>query len=403
MKTHLLFIFLILSFLAQPALSDPLKIVPVLSLTQAYDDNILFSNNNEEQDFITTASGRIHIKQKTRRLDARLKGKLDKVIYQTLSEYNSLDKSLSGQADYSVSERINIGAHAQYVQDSQKDSKLESSGLVILGDRKTKDFSLSGSYLFTEKIMGKIDMGFRKETIKKNLDKENNEIASTSWTLSKDLSQNFSGTTGLFSISYFNSESAINEYFADNTIESYKDYTSDIWQIYSGFSKDISEHYTFYIQAGGNYSKTREEARTASNHSIQESDRFGGVFFTGLNYSGEKSKVKIDVSHDLRQGSGTNGAVERSSVTFGVEHKVTDNFSATFKTYSFLNKNKRETSADIDDLTFNVQPGFKYKIGNGLILSGMYKATVIENRQDNTSSKRNLVYIGITKTFNELF
>ena len=411
---YVLLVFLVLSGLVHPVFGNPLEITPVLSFNQTYNDNIFFSKNNKDHDFITTASGRLFVKKKTHRLDARLGVEFDRIIYHELSEYDSWDKLLSGQADYRVSERMGLGVSAQYVKDSQRDSKIDTSGLVVMGDRNAKDFSLSGSYMFAEMTKGEIDIGFEQENIEQCLDREDNENFSVNMMFSKDISQTFKGTTGLFSINYSNYTSGIEEYISDDisTTGSFKDYKSDVWQMYTGFSRDITKLYTVYFQVGASFSKTHEEKRTRmslnginaviSSHVILEDDAFGAVLFTGLNYSGEKSDAKIAVSHDVKQGSGTNGAVERSSVSADFTRKVTDSFQTTFKTSWYLNKNERETSKDIDEQTFNIQPGFRYKIADDLVLFGIYRATLIKDRQDSTSSNRNLVYIEITKNFNSL-
>ncbi len=85
----------ILTGVVQPALSDPVTLMPVLTINQMYNDNINFSKSNEEHDLVTTASGNLYVKQKTQRLDASVGGGFDKIIYQRFNEYDSLQSAIN--------------------------------------------------------------------------------------------------------------------------------------------------------------------------------------------------------------------------------------------------------------------------------------------------------------------
>jgi len=195
------------------------------------------------------------------------------------------------------------------------------------------------------------------------------------------------------------------------TSTAFQEYTTDIFQFSTGFSKDITELYNIYCQVGASYSMTNEDlrirhTRTGTGALVseeispdQEDETFGGVISTGLKYDGLYYDMELHLSQDIQGASGTNGAVQRSSVAGNIDGKLTDNFTLTLDTSLYLNQNERKNQEDIDELTFSIQPGFRYKFYHDFTLSGFYRFTSVEDRQDNTTSERNMVYVVIKKDF----
>jgi len=136
-----------------PVSADPTKIVPFISLVQEYSDNILFSASNEEEDFITTVSGGLAIKYKTQVINAGLEARLDQALYKDFDELNALDKFLSGNVSYKATERLGIGAMALLSEDFRRDREIETTGLLISGERKTMRFSFH-RIIFFLKLQG---------------------------------------------------------------------------------------------------------------------------------------------------------------------------------------------------------------------------------------------------------
>jgi hypothetical protein len=131
----------------------------------------------------------------------------------------------------------------------------------------------------------------------------------------------------------------------------------------------------------------------------QDDKTFGGVISAGLKYDGLYYDMGISFSQDMRGASGTNGAVQRSSVAGNIYGKLTDSFFITLDASCYLNRNERQNQTDTDELTFNIQPGFRYEISKDFTFSGFYRFTSVDNRQDNTISERNLIYFLIKKEF----
>ena len=229
--------------------AGPTKIVPFVSLTQEYSDNIFFSSNNAQEDFITTVSGGLSIKQKKEVIDLGFNARFDKLLYWDFSDWDSLDMFFSGNVNYRATERLGIGASAQYSEDSRRDRETDTTGLLVTGDRETARFSLSSNYLFSEILKGDITLGYGSVAVEEAGRIEDNDDFRVDISFSKNLSQTFTNTTGLLNISYLRYTADIDTISAGAVFTSnvFQEYTSDIFQFSTGFSKDITELYNIYF------------------------------------------------------------------------------------------------------------------------------------------------------------
>ncbi|MFA5905758.1 MAG: hypothetical protein WC836_17630 [Desulfobacula sp.] len=388
--------------------AGPDKITPYVSLKQEYSDNILFSSANEKDDFISTGTGGIVLSRKDEKTDARLDAKLLRLFYWDNDQLDSTDGGILGNWNYKMTERFGIGTKAEYQKDSRRDTDTDTTGLILSGDRERTDFSVSANYLFSELSRGEVTGGYGTSEIDEINDDEDSDTLTLNFAFTRNLSKTFANTTGLLNFSYMKYTSDV-ETISPGLITTtyFRDFSSDVFQLYGGFSKDITELYNVYVQAGASYTDTTEGLRTRLSGLVssdvrsadQTSDSLGGVLATGLKYDGLYYDVGLSVSHDVRGSIGTNGTAERSAVSLEIDGKLTDEFFLTFDTSLYLNRNERKTLSDLDELTFNLQPGFRYRITDTFTLTGVYRYTSVENRQNDNTSERNLVYLMIKKDF----
>ncbi len=401
----------ILSGAVFPVSADPTKIVPFISMNQEYSDNIIFTADNEEDDFITTVSGGLAVKHNTEVINASLNARLDQFLYKEFDQLDSLDKFFSGNVHYRTTERLGVGATALYSEDSRRDRDTATTGLLVSGDRDTTRFSLSSDYLFSEITKGDIKLDFGRVETEGIYQDEDNDGLRLDISFSRNLSETFKNTTGLLNFSYLHYTADVDTTIpgAVQTSSVFQDNTSDIFQLSTGFSKNITEIYNIYCLLGASYSKTDEELRVRNTLTgglvsdvtfpDQEDETWGGVLSAGLNYDGLYYDMGLSLSQDMRAGSGTNGAVQRSSVSGNIYGNLTDKFFIRLDASCYLNQNERTNQADTDDLTFNIQPGFGYKFSHDFVLSCFYRFTSVEDRENNITRERNMIYLMIKKEF----
>ena len=225
--------------------ADPGKIVPFVSVKEEYSDNVLFSNTNEQDDFITTATGGVVLSYDAERVNTRLDAKIKRLIYVDNDQLDATDGSARGTWDYQATERLGLGASAEYREDSRRDTDADTTGLILSGDRKRSEAGASASYLFTELFSGKLSGEYGMEEIDEINQDEDNDTLRVDLSFSRNMSKTFKNTTGLLNFSYLHYTSDI-ETFVPGTITQtyYRDFTSDVFQAYTGLSKAVTELYS---------------------------------------------------------------------------------------------------------------------------------------------------------------
>lgn len=402
----------LLSGIPFPVSAGPTSFVPFVSVKQEYSDNILFAED-EEEDFITTVSGGMTLKHKKELTNVSLSAQLDQLMYWDFDELDSLDKSFSSNVSHRATERLGFGASARYSEDSRRDRDTDTTGLLISGDREDTRFTVSSDYLFSERTKGDITLEYGQVDIDEINSIEDDDILSVNISFSRDLSGTFKNTTGILNLNYFRYKADIETVTPGGVITSttFQEYISDTVQVSAGFSKDITELYNIYCQVGASYTKTDEGSRllqtitgtdfVLSNITFPDQDdsNLGGVLSAGLNYRGLYYDMGLSLSQDMREASGTNGVVQRSSISGNIHRRVTDKLTLTLDASCYLNTNERESQADTEDLTINIQPGFRYRFSHDFILRGIYRFTSVDDRQNNTTRERNMIYVVIRKEF----
>ena len=399
------------------ALADPDSLTPFISIDQQYSDNILFSDDRPEADWITAVEGGLTLARKTQRLDTLLTGRLKQRWYADNSALDALDGFASGSVDYRLTERLSLGGTADYSKDSTRDRDTDSTGLKIAGDREKYGFSVSSDFMVSEITKAGIEVSYGNTEIDEDDELEDNDSFNVTLSFSKDLSETFKNTTGLLNISYFRYTADIDSQYQYQSLglsfnrDTFQEYTSDTFQFSAGFSRQLTEIMDVYFLAGASYSRTDEKtsfktfltengALSRQGDLTDEQDAtVGGVFSTGVNYKGLKSTMGLALSQDMRGASGTNGVVQRTSLSGNVSRRLTEDLTFSLNASCYLNQNERTTQDDTDDLTFNVQPGFRYRFTHTFSLSGYYRYTHLDDRIEETQTERNLFSMTLKKEF----
>ena len=410
-------LIVVLVLWACAALAGPDSFTPFISINQQYSDNILFSDDQPEADWITAVEGGLTLERKTQRLDTLLTGRLKQRWYVDNSALDALDGFVSGSIDYRLTERLSLGGTADYSKDSTRDRDTDTTGLKIAGDREKYGFSASSDFMVSEITKAGLEVTYGNTEIDEDDQLEENDSFNVTLSFSKNLSETFRNTTGLLNLSYFRYNADIDSqyryqflgaWFNRNT---FQEYTSDTFQFSTGFSRQLTEIMDVYCLAGASYSRTDEktsyktflaESGTLAGQgdlTDEQSDTWGGVFSTGINYKGLKSNMGLALSQDMRGASGTNGVVQRTSLSGNVNHRLTEELTLSLKASCYLNQNERTTQEDTDDLTFNIQPGFRYRFTHTFSLSGYYRFTHLDDRIEDTQTERNLFSMTLKKEF----
>ena len=366
-------IFLLLMSLTS-ALAGEWHLIGSMGAKEEYNDNLFFDESSEVDDFVTTLSPGLELSKITERAKLSLNGRLDHRIYASESDLNDTDQQYLGSVQYAVTPRLNLSGSAEYRRDSSPDRDIETTGLVLgTNTRHTQRYSAAGNYVFSEKMTGTISYDYTKDKYKSESDSDS-ETNSVNLLLSRDI--------GLISNAQGRLILAYNRYhYSESDVDSY--------EMMVGFSKALSETWSFVADAGASYSRT--DFVTLD----KKDSNWGFVGNTTLSWSGEKTSVNFTLSHDVSSASNLGSATNRTSLSFSVNRRFTLDLSGYIAGGYYRNKSDRNqySTTEIDEESFYGRAGMKYTIINDLFIDTAYTYNRVDYRVTNETADRNLFMI----------
>ena len=371
--------FLMGSLLAAAGWADEFKVIPSVALKGEYNDNIFFSENNKEDDFIGTLSPGLEIIERTERLDLNLSGAAHIIEYADNDELSGVDFDTMGLFKFGLTPKLDFRANALYDKTTQPDRDIVADGLVQNDrTRRRQRYGAGLDYTFTEKAAISLDYLYQDDDWSgSDRDTQDLTINSGDMLFTYDLSRTFDSTIGRLNAGYAN----------------YDYETSEIDYYFStiGFLHHFSEIYSIQLDAGARYSDAEFDDTN------QDDQTWGGKGSLKLLYNGEFTQADLTASRDVSYASGRSGSVLRTAFVFDVRHRFLEKLWAGLSTGYYLNKSDQDefSSEEIDEQTFRIRPRLLWELHRYVTLEGAYSYTYINDDADNTDSQRNLVYLQI--------
>jgi hypothetical protein len=376
-----------------------MKLIPSVHLRQEYIDNLFMTQNDIMDDFITTASPGLTIKQLSERLKLNLNSRLDRAWYHQNKELNGYDKAASGGLSYAATERLNLAADASYSRDSRPDRDLDDTGLILDSTKRDRyNGGVSGNYLISEKTSATLSSSFHQDDYQTE-GNENNDYKSN--TVNMGIYHRPAWLNSLTTI-FCNSQYSQYEYETS---------TVDYYSISTGAESDVSETFNIRFDLGARY--TVSEFQTSkwvlSNPpygyeivGVEETNRSkGGIGLISLNYHGEFIHCAMRVSHDIQPASGRDGSSERTSMSLTVGKRFTEELNCSLDGSYFVNNADEDefSSVAIDEETFRLSFKTRYNFSSFVYLEAGYSFTRIMDETADTKVDRNLTFINYVHSF----
>ncbi len=381
---------------------------PYLYVSEQYSDNIFFSSSNPEKDFITIATAGFLFRHTAARLRAKFDGAIEQLFYQDNTAFNGTEGQALASLNYQLTERVGLGGSFGYYRDLRKDRIFNNSGLIDNknGDRNTINFNVTSSYTFSEITQGEMRIGYENIQLDDSTGDESTAVFTMGLSLNRNLSRYFKNINGLLNFSYRHYASD-RQYDVNPQVSNSQDYQADIFQLYAGFSKQLTALFSCYAQVGGSYTANRERTRIRQlifGNVVEfpnqvDDEKLGAVILSGITYKGLYTNVGVSLSHDINEGTGTTGTVERSKIGLDIRREITKALSFTLNASVYRNTGERTLREDINRLSFSCQPGLFYKFTNTWTVSGHYRFISTEDRENHLTTKRNLIYFKLRKDF----
>jgi hypothetical protein len=385
---------------AGSAFADEFKLLPGISLRQEYNDNLFFDRWAKTHDFITTISPKLDLTNKTEKLDLALSGRVDILEYLENSSLNRKDQFYTGSGRYSFTQKLGVSARGSYTSDSRPDRDVLVSGLVYNSARRlTTTYGFGSDYVFTEKTTGFVSYDYAKsDWSSPKFSGYNYEWYGVNGGFSRDMSSLMAGTKAQLNMGY------------DNT--KYLGLEIDTYMASLGVTKKFSEVWSFSVDGGARYLRSDFVATTFQLVPIlppfiyqvvritqpQTTEKLAWLAHSTLSYAGEKTNGSLTLGRDIYAGSGSLGALERTSAALSVSRRLTWEWSGTFSASYYTNRAKSGAfgTFEINRETVSVSPGIRYEFTRDVFLDVAYSFILARDIFNETEVQRNQVWVRLT-------
>ncbi|MCB2184568.1 MAG: outer membrane beta-barrel protein [Desulfobulbaceae bacterium] len=374
MKKSLLFFSALFLLPSANSSADDFRVIPNAAIRQEYNDNVFFTRDNEDDDFITTASVGVDVRERTERLSALFKGRLDGLYYFDNDNLNDIEEYYDGKLDYQLNSFLKLSAGAGYSVDSRADRDISITGIDFGTDvRRRQSYSVSADYRFSEKTSLFSTYSYQNDQF---------EIDDTNEFTGQNV------LVGLTRTLQFTKPTTARFYAQYSHYDFYTSKTQN-YRLTAGVSRQVSEKLSYVVDAGPRLTegKAKRSGETSSDSGL------GGQF--SLTYNEELTTAEMNFSHEISGSSGRDGATERTGLVFSLRHRFGERSSAQMRVSGYLNKVDRNTAFinDLEELTINFNPSVRYEINREFSLVAAYRHSRIEDLEDNTEKRRNLFYV----------
>jgi predicted porin len=376
----ILFAFSILVFFSTSvALSAETSLLTSVGLKQEYNDNILYTRNDKNDDFISYVTPSFRLKHATELLELSALAGLEALFYWDNSNLDTINQRYRLDGKYRLTERWSVSAEGRYLKDTTLDSQLEETGTV--GKRQDRHRYNAGTgldYAVSERSEIGADYNFQKT----------------------DYERKSSVDTKFHSVRFFYRRRLQNQKDVITIFPRFAYGDSDDWDAYSAtlnfrWQHPFSETLDTSITVGPRYSRIDYKDNRG------DTDNWGGVVDMWLRKRGELTTGRLGFSNRLRSRS--NGEIINVSRLYcNVDHRLSYRFGVGFRggaTYSNLIEDSPET--DDDRWYLDVSPSAFYRLTERLRLRLLYsynRQTALD-RKGNPSTDRQRVWLQLTFNF----
>lgn len=397
--SFLLYLLLLLTSLwTTSAVADERKVIPSIAFKQEYSDNLFFSAQSRQSDFISTISPGLELMNNTDRLTAGMKMHLDSSYYQDHQNLDSVDQDISGNLGYAVSSRANVFTSGGYRRDSRVDSQFTQTGLVLSDvPRELYNYQLGGDYALSEVMGVKLAYTYNSEYYDSSqyAAYQSNAI---SMELNRDLSELLSSTVGrirLGAMDYNNDGT----YGLKNGSQT-KNYTGTV-----GAERRLDERFSYFADIGLRYTESTLDTYRLVPSGIPssylvvpyeaQSNGTGITGQTGVTYQGELNSAQLSLAHEVAPASGSNGTVERTTLQCSAGRKLNETSQIALSAGYAMNKSTQDgsTTNTIDQQSYWLQPKLVYDLTQQWAVETSYSYALVHDKEVDTDSYRNLVML----------
>ncbi|OPY70273.1 MAG: hypothetical protein A4E57_00687 [Syntrophorhabdaceae bacterium PtaU1.Bin034] len=383
---------------AGPARADDFRLLPSITEELQYNDNVLISPTDRLSDFLSVTTGGLQLTDKTERMNLDVSAGATWNAYRRNTTFDSRGYRGSAQIGYLLNPRLQVSGQFSYMDDSQPDQELQTTGLVLDGVRRTNiTADASAVYNFSEKTAGSLLYGHGAVRYDSQRFSDLNYDTAT-FGLTHDLSRFLRNTKATFNAAYARYSTA------DLDVENY--------EARVGLNHALHEKWSISVNGGVRRTDSTFDQVTLLGFAPVFVDGFfgfvpvfgreresrvswGGVGEVALSYQGELTDGTFAASQDIEPASGRGGTVERTAFTFSLGRQLSYEFRSRLAVEYFINSSKGNEFATIptNTRTLNIRPSVRYDFNRDMFVEGSYTFTKLDDREAGQTAYRNLFMV----------
>jgi hypothetical protein len=361
---------------------------------EEYNDNIFFSNKNEEDDFITTGIIGLDYKGATERATATLKARVEGQAYLDNSDLSDVNQYYTAGLSVGLTPRLSLIGDGRFEIDNRPDRDVDETGLSTQGseERMRQRYSGGFEYQLSEltRLFATANAG--RDDYEGNSDNDDFKTWGGEGGVTRVFSSFQKPTVGRLAFGYSRFD--------------YDDADTDYYYTSMGVSRELSETYTLAVYGGVRYTDTDYDVRRrvldpgpppALRTTIEtvNDQNWGGNGSASLSFKDDRTRWEIAASHDLTGATSNGQSVKRTKVAFDIYHRWDWALGAGLTARYFINKSEVDDPGlgEVDDRTLYVRPRVRYHFTDDLYLEASYRYTYQDDREDDTHSQRNQAFL----------
>jgi hypothetical protein len=369
------------------------NLVPSVTVRQEYNSNIDLDDRkkNEKDDFITKVIPRLRSTYRTERLSLGFTAQAVPTLYWKDEDRSDVDFDGSGNAEYALTPRLSASADARFAVDNQSDRNVATTGQSS-GRRYLYGNNIGLSYVLNEITSASLDFGYDRTDYTSREDGEDFQGFNLSAGLSRDLESWLPRTVGQLGAGY-----------------GYYDYETS--RIQSGFATvglrhRISEKWEASGTLGARYTHSKFDQVELQfvppfflvPVTVEKTNSgWGGVGQFELSYTEAMTRYALSALHDINVAY-SDGPTELTSVSFSVNHRIRDEWSAGLSAAWSWNRSDDDefTAARRDETTYSVSPSLSWTPVRAWTFTAGYGYLWLHDAEDDTNADRHLAFLEAT-------
>lgn len=360
------------------------RLTPSVGVREEYNNNLYFDRDDEKDTWLTTVSPALEMTWRTERLDASLGGTGYWRSYTEDSELDAFDSAVRGRLAWKFSPEFRVSARGEFRRDSRPDRYFDETGLPVAATKDYRQiYNATAEWAVTDKSAVSASYGFDWRDYP-DVPNRDFDVHSAGLGFVHDLSWFTALTQARLNLGYSHG--------------SYETIAIDSYSLTVGLYRSVHELWSVMVNAGAQHIRSEFDDFFGAP---RETDHTGWTADASLIYTGETSGASFTFSHGLSPAYGYSGAAIRTAAILSLERRFIHDVSATLSTGYYVNKSDAGdySTQDIDERSFVVRPGLRWKASKYVAFDAAYQYRHIDYRLGGGNASQQLVYAGATLSY----